>query len=461
MSSTPEHEEPGTATSLAAGSAWLLVTQGIANAGFFLTVLLLARGLDPAERGTTAFLTLSMLVLGRISMLGIPEATAVRLARDRSAQATLIANLVISATLAGLTLSVAAASIIAATGSSPAGVTGADLLVVCAVVPVATVVYATVVLMVASGRTRPGAILNMIHPWVYAVVLAAVVSLSSLDAHRAAIAWGIGMLASLLPALYVLQRHFRFGRPRLRPYVSALRFGIWACISETLKFLNFRLDQLVMGFITTEAVLGIYAVAVNASEILLYLPSATAAALLPIVARADAADQHDRTLRTFRILMVITIPGTAVAMVAGIFLIPLLFGSAYQASVSVFLLLVPGALGFTALTVFSSSALGSRMPVRSSLGAGTAFVVGIATLLVLVPRYGADGAAVSATLAFLSGGVVQILAHHTREPFPFRALLPSPTDVRDTLAAARRVAGAVLRRGRRVENDAPAPPSVG
>jgi O-antigen/teichoic acid export membrane protein len=453
VSSTPGHEERGTTTSLAAGSAWLLVTQGIANAGFFLTVLLLARGLDPAERGTTAFLTLSM--------LGIPEATAVRLARDRSGQATLVANLVISATVAGLAFSVAAASIIAATGSSPAGITSSDLLVVCAVVPVATVVYATVVLMIASGRTRPGAVLNMIHPWVYAVVLAAIVGLSSLNAHRAAIAWGIGMLASLVPALYVLQRYFRFGRPRLEPYVRVLRFGIWACVSETLKFLNFRLDQLLMGFITTEVVLGIYAVAVNASEILLYLPSATAAALLPIVARADTADQHDRTLRTFRILMVITIPGTLVAMAAGVFLIPLLFGSAYNASVSVFLLLVPGALGYTALTVFSSSALGSRMPVRSSLGAGTAFVIGIATLLVLVPRYGADGAALSATVAFLSGGAVQVLAHRARAPFPLRALLPGLSDVRDTLSAARRVAGAVLRRGRRVENDAPAPPSVG
>ena len=40
-----------------------------------------------------------------------------------------------------------------------------------------------------------------------------------------------------------------------------------------------------MGFITTEAVLGIYAVAVNGSEILLYLPSATGLALLPVIAR--------------------------------------------------------------------------------------------------------------------------------------------------------------------------------
>ena len=36
-----------------------------------------------------------------------------------------------------------------------------------------------------------------------------------LKPHRAAIAWGVGMLVSLGPALYVLHRHFGIGRPRI------------------------------------------------------------------------------------------------------------------------------------------------------------------------------------------------------------------------------------------------------
>ena len=76
-----------------------------------------------------------------------------------------------------------------------------------------------------------------------------------------------------------------------------MRLPGWA---RRWKFLNFRIDQPLMGFITTEAALGIYAVAVNGSEILLYLPSATGLALPPVIARPLRADQSDRTARAFR-----------------------------------------------------------------------------------------------------------------------------------------------------------------
>ena len=71
-------------------------------------------------------------------------------------------------------------------------------------------------------------------------------------------------------------------------------------IGSLARFLNFRLDQVLMGFIATEAALGTYAVAVNASEVLLYLPSATAVALMPLVARSGQLAQVDLVLRAFR-----------------------------------------------------------------------------------------------------------------------------------------------------------------
>jgi O-antigen/teichoic acid export membrane protein len=255
------------------------------------------------------------------------------------------------------------------------------------------------------------------------------------------------MAGALLPALVSAHRSYGFGAPRLSEYLESVRFGILAWLGTTLKFLNFRIDQLLMGFITTEAVLGIYAVAVNGSEILLYLPSATGLALLPVIARASADDQSDRTLRAFRILMVITVPGTALAMALGTVAIPLLFGARYEDSVSAFLLLAPGSIGFTAMTVFSSAALGIRLPLRSSVGAAAAFVFGLVFLVILVPLYEADGAALAATIAFTAGGIVQVVAHWLYEPFSPRELVPRAADIRQTFAAGRRVIGSYVRRG--------------
>ena len=53
-------------------------------------------------------------------------------------------------------------------------------------------------------------------------------------------------------------------------------------------------------------------------------------------------------------------------MAVGPVALPLLFGSQYEESVSAFLLLAPGAIGYTAMTVFSSAAPGIRC--RSVVG---------------------------------------------------------------------------------------------
>jgi O-antigen/teichoic acid export membrane protein len=60
-----------------------------------------------------------------------------------------------------------------------------------------------------------------------------------------------------------------------------VHFGVRAWAVSASRFLSFRADQILMGFMRTEAALGIYAVAVNASEALLFLPFAIGSAIVP------------------------------------------------------------------------------------------------------------------------------------------------------------------------------------
>ena len=83
------------------------------------------------------------------------------------------------------------------------------------------------------------------------------------------------------------------------------------------RFLNFRADQIVMGFLTTEAALGTYAVAVNASEALLYLPLAIGSAIVPIIGGSEESRHGERTLKALRALLLTTTIAVAVAAAAG------------------------------------------------------------------------------------------------------------------------------------------------
>jgi Na+-driven multidrug efflux pump len=74
----------------------------------------------------------------------------------------------------------------------------------------------------------------------------------------------------------------------------------------------------------------------------------------------------------------------------------------------------------------------------SSVGPFVSLVVGIALDLVLIPRFGASGAAAAASAAFLAGGFAALIVFRRRNPFAWRSLL---LPRRGDLAVFRALAG--------------------
>jgi Na+-driven multidrug efflux pump len=67
--------------------------------------------------------------------------------------------------------------------------------------------------------------------------------------------------------------------------------------------------------------------------------------------------------------------------------------------------------------------MAASSPGLSSFGPLVALVAGIALDLVLIPAYGASGAAAASSAAFLAGGCVALLVFRRRAPFPWGALV--------------------------------------
>jgi O-antigen/teichoic acid export membrane protein len=130
-----------------------------------------------------------------------------------------------------------------------------------------------------------------------------------------------------------------------------------------------------------------------------------------------------------------------VAAAVGWLAIPAVFGSDFQGSVGPFMWLLPGALGYTALSIFSNSLLASSAPGLSSVGSATALGVGLALDLVLIPAFGASGAAAAASAAFLAGGAAVALLYRRTTGFRWADAVPTGRDV----AFLRSVAARALR----------------
>ena len=413
-----------TSDHVARGSALLFWSKVAGNAGFFAAVLILARALGPTGRGTIAFITVTALVAARVASLGVGEATTVFVARRPEARGALLANAAAFMFSSGLLAAAVACGALVALGDErPAGLRAPELAVLACATVLSALTEVGYVYLLGANRLRSVALITATASWVYPLFLLAIWSTVGLTVLRAALAWTAAEAVRALAYLGQSLRGVKLSRLDPRLLVEAVRFGVRAWVGSLARFLNFRTDQILMGFLASEAALGVYAAAVNASEVLLYLPAATATALLPTAARADAGLRTEQALRAFRSAAVVTAAGAIAALLLGPFVLPVVFGAPFEASVNPFLLLLPGAFGFAAMAVFSYALVAGSSPGLSSIGPTASLAVGVALDLVLIPPFGASGAAAAASAAFLAGGAAALAAFRHRHPFAWRSLL--------------------------------------
>jgi O-antigen/teichoic acid export membrane protein len=415
---------------VAGNSLRILAAQVTGNVGYFVSVLLLARALTTAGRGTVAFVTVTALLSARVVMLGAGDAAKVLAASRPHARAVVLGNLVATtlvATIAGAALIVVALAL--APSARPAGVGGIELvLLALGTLAVASGVAACAFLQ-GTSRFREYTRVLAAAPWAYAVLLAAEWAWRGITVPGALLAWVLAQGGPTIVLWRACLRDAGLGRPERGLLRETVGFGLRAWTGGLAYLLNARVDQVIVGLIASESTLGVYAVAVNGSEVLFYVPSAVGVALLPAIAAGAEDARAERTLRAFRAIALLTLAGMALAAVLGPFLIPLLFGAPYQASVAPFLLLLPSAIGFAANAVFSNALLACSAAGLSSLGPLVSLPVGVALDLVLVPRLGASGAAIAASAALLCGGATAAAAFGVRAGLGVGALVPRAADL--------------------------------
>jgi O-antigen/teichoic acid export membrane protein len=428
------------------GPALLFWAQIIGNSGLFVGLLLVTRALGPSGRGTVAFLTVTALVTAWIARLGVTEATVVFAARSPELRPTLLANSLVFSTCAGFAgAAVVCGTLWAIPTLRPRGVGIAELAILAISILAACLSDAGYRFILGCSRFRTHAAVTMVTSWLYPLLAIFLWGVSGLTVALATLVWAAtqGVRAAIL-FWFAIRRVCGLGRPSLLVLRETIAFGLRAWVGTLADSLGFRVDQILLALLASEAALGFYVVAVNLSEILLYFPGAVSTALLPLAARSEAAPRLGQTLRAFRSASFVTLASLLASAVLAPPLIPVVFGTSFHASVTPFLLLLPGLVGFTAMIVFSNALVASSLPSLSSVAPGVCFVVGVGLDFALIPFFGASGAAAAASAGYLAAGLSALLVYRRRAPFRLLELvIPQPGD----FAVLRGLAPAPVRRG--------------
>lgn len=232
-----------------------------------------------------------------------------------------------------------------------------------------------------------------------------VLSSASLAAIAAATA-----VEALLAAFLLVLAHARYSEAGIltwrwdsRWFQRLLTSSVPMVLSGVVLMVYLRIDQVMLGAMAPQAELGFYAAAVRISEVWYFVPTAIVSSVFPslIALRSTAPEQFEQRLQQLYNLLVFL--GYAVALPVTFIaprLVQLLFGSAYQAAAPLLSVLIWAGL-FANLTVvrnahFIALDWGRALLWATSLGA----TANVMLNLLLIPRYGALGAAIATCLSY-------------------------------------------------------------
>jgi O-antigen/teichoic acid export membrane protein len=205
---------------------------------------------------------------------------------------------------------------------------------------------------------------------------------------------GVAYNAAIARRQVELSTPMRVTAPRIRRLVA----GAWPYFSTSVLVVAYsRLDTVLLQQLMGPSAVGEYGVAIRVMEVLFVIPGVLGAAVFPAIVQSlpgRPADVVRQSMRGMRVLIAVAMAIALIGMATSQTLFPLMFGSAFGASITVFRILVWTAVPVFASIITSSIIAASHKPIVNTYLAAAMVAVCAAGNLILIPRYGIDGAAV-------------------------------------------------------------------
>ena len=199
-----------------------------------------------------------------------------------------------------------------------------------------------------------------------------------------------------------------WGRPSFRLAGRISAFGARGQLGNMLWLMNLRFDFVLLGALAGPAVLGIYAVASKFAELMRLVPTAVNYVLYPRYARLGRVKATAEARKALPRVTALTLLMTPLLAVGTYIAIPILYGKAYHGAILPAEIIIIGLSIEGAAAVSSAYLLGLGRPGLNSVGMGVGAVITVTMDLILIPRWGAVGGAVTSAVTYLTTTMVLV-----------------------------------------------------
>lgn len=184
---------------------------------------------------------------------------------------------------------------------------------------------------------------------------------------------------------------------------TAVAFGLRAHLSNVITFLNYRVALYLVSFLLDPAAAGRYALSIQLAEVLWMIASAATVVVFPESAAHNStpAALQKMVRRIALSVFKITLAGGLLAGALSVVAIPWVFGRDYAGSVLPFIILLPGIVTWSYMSVVANSLAGMGLQRVNIQGALLSFTLNGGGCLLAIPVLGMPGAALASSIAFM------------------------------------------------------------
>ncbi|GAB4247529.1 MAG: hypothetical protein Kow00129_08100 [Thermoleophilia bacterium] len=433
------------ALSIARNSALVFGTHGVALVAGLLSSILTARFLGPEGRGALIVVNITTNLLALLAGLGLSYSLTYFIGKDRiSPQQALGFATLAAFFLGGMALVAGLAAFILLEDSVFEGIALGAMLAGLASLPAAMFTELWQSTRMARGDfTSAAALQNLSTLVLFGVTAVILVPLAGSVAY---------LLIGLSVALWVVAGlgwmwSFRQEGISLRLPRALLRevfgYGGTVYLGSLVNSVYLRVDSYILNALGGTAQVGQYSVALTLNERLWVAESSIAQAALPVVIRSGREEAARLTALTARTSLVITAVPAGFLGLAAPWLIPFLYGAAFEPAVLPLQLLLAGTVAYPpgrAFANYFSGQLG-RPRITTLVAFGTA-AVSVVLFLLLIPPFGASGAAAASSIVYAGVTVVLLWLFTRHTKLPLRGVvLPTMDDASVYRNVATRLTG--------------------
>jgi len=373
-------------------------------AGVFGSGIVIARWLGPDGFGVYAVVNVTVALALQIGGAGLPSANTYFIARDRQTVGPVWANAIAFALVIGSLLTIVVLALAWFRPSMFGGVSTRLLAIAAISIPFQLLFVLNLNVLLALDRIRQ---LNLFDGLLPALILVnAVVALIVLQRQLTfliVLNTIVGGVLSLVLMIYLRkiiahQKDSRATRPSAQLLKTMLAYGVKFYVSIMAGTIILRADLLIVNRFRGAAEAGVYGIASQFSFLLLMLPGVIATLLFPRV----AARQDDRgevavlVTRHTTLVMLVTCAG-AVALA---YLLPFIYGANFGDATIQLLILLPGIFFMGLESVLVQHFTGTGLPAAIAWFWVITVAFNIGLNLLIVPTFGARGAAINSTLSY-------------------------------------------------------------